>query len=107
MKVSTIPLEGEQTGYIRVEQGVGVGVDLWPSAFNLNGGGQAACREVLERYARRFFDARRRRRSSSLFFGAGPTFIHISRLEPNDRHSCLDELLDLILENLEPLRWEK
>jgi hypothetical protein len=108
MSVETIPVGEDRDGRLRVERrtrGGSVALDLWPTRFNLGPEGQAACQAILERYARRFMEARRRRSSTSVLFGAGPTFIWISRLERHDVEPCLSELLAVVLADLVPLRW--
>lgn len=90
---------------MRVERGTrSVGIDLWTSRCNLSTDGQTLCNGVLNRYATKFFAVRNRSDSTSVTYGAGPTFVGISRLEPADRDPCLHELLGIVLTNLSPLR---
>jgi|SRR5262252_600278 len=94
-----IPLGGERTGFLSVQlEKRMVGIDLYPSAFDLSDEGKRECDEILRRYAQRWIDAGGK---GSYVASAGRNYIVISRLRLGDAQACLDELLEAIYPNLQ------
>src|SRR5262249_11564982 len=101
-----IQLGSEQIGRICIERGVyGLVVSLWFCAFDLSELGQRLCRQILQRYTQR---AERNcgpwpnlgAASDEDDYHAGPAAAIIRRVAPDDRETCLTELLAVIYVNL-------